>query len=298
MSRVTVEAAGEAVTIDYDVTPARRGMLVGTSGGTSGSFNHAALVAAAGRQMGVRRSYWSATQVASMVSQAKADVARGSLPWVTLRFPGPWADVAAGKHDAWLADVRDRLAALDVEVWVGFHHEPENDEGATVTAHANWREAQRRAATVFAASSSKVKFWLVTTGYSQDHPANGTGWDTLWPDGAKIDGVAYDIYNWYGQAGKTSWSELPRQMDSLVALAKAKGCEWAIAETGLTDAAFSDVKNDGAGWLGRAMTSAAERGCAAFAYFDYTNSGVTWPLIPGAKRDQFVAALKASPEPY
>lgn len=296
MPTITIETAGETVTVDYP--DSSRGMLVGLCGGTSKSFNHDALVAAAGRAPAVRRSYWSATQVASMVSQCKADAAAGSLPWATIRFPGPWADVAAGKHDAWLADVRDRLVVLEVEVWIGFHHEPENDEGATVAAHANWREAQRRAAGVFAAKASAVKFWLVTTGYSQDHPANGTGWDTLYPTGAKIDGVAYDVYNWYGQAGKTSWSELPKQMDSLIALAKAKGCMWGVAETGLTDAAFANSANDGAGWLPRALTYAARNGCAAFAYFDWTNSGVTWPLRPGPKRDQLVAALKASPHPY
>lgn len=297
MPTITIETAGESVTVDY-VLPTLRGMLVGTSGGTSKSFNHDALVAAAGRQMGVRRSYWQPGNVTAMLNQAKADIARGSLPWLTVKFPGNWASVAAGAHDAWARDIRDRLTALDVEVWIGFHHEPEKDEGATVEAHARWREAQRRMAGVFAETTSKVKFWLVTTGWAQDNPSNGTGWDTLYPIGAKIDGVAYDPYNWFGITPDDKWGELAPQLRSLVALAKAKGIAWAVAETGYTDIAAADTKNDGAGWLNRALDYCSANGCAAFAYFDYAIDTAKWPLRPGPKRDQFVAALKASPHPY
>lgn len=291
--------------------PKTRGMLIGTSGGPGKSKYQDSLVAAAGVEPAVRRTYWDMGVIDKMIAQVKTDISKDSLPWVTIKFtpvtatkpsfPQDWQAVVDGKRDDAIRDIRDRLIALDKEIWVGFHHEPENDGPATREARAVWREAQRRCAEIFAEKPSKLKFWLTLMGYPQNNPKtplDGTEWANLYPQGAKIDGVAYDIYNWYGVNSNT-FGELPKQMDSLIAVAKEKGIMWGIAETALSDAAFDLTAKDGRGWMKRAVDYAAANGCAAFAYFDWSNSTATWPLRPGtAKAATFVELMKGSDRPY
>ncbi|WP_235737791.1 hypothetical protein [Nocardioides alcanivorans] len=52
-------------------------------------------------QMGIRRTYYRADQVAGAVRTAKADLAKGRLPWVSFKFPHNWDQMNAGKGDAW-----------------------------------------------------------------------------------------------------------------------------------------------------------------------------------------------------
>ena len=52
--------------------------------------------------LSVRRSYYQPTQVNALLSRVQQDHAVGRFPLVSTKLPGTWADVAAGKYDAWL----------------------------------------------------------------------------------------------------------------------------------------------------------------------------------------------------
>ena len=54
-----------------------------------------------GQNLGIRRTYWGGCQVDKAVSVAKADLAKDRLPWISFKLPYGWADMAAGKGDAW-----------------------------------------------------------------------------------------------------------------------------------------------------------------------------------------------------
>jgi hypothetical protein len=277
-------------------TASGRGMLLGTSGQNSKSQAH--IEGSAGRPVGLRRTYWRANQVAPSIAMIRDDRAAGRLPWPSWKFPGDWASVAAGTHDAWARDLRDRLIGLNIEVWVSFHHEPEGDEGNTPADHRRWRDAQTRMARIFDERPSRIKFWLVTTGWSQeidpDREAIGVTWDNLYPTAAppgSIYGIAYDPYNWFG-VKNAPWTELQVLMAPLKAEADERGVRWGVAEWGYTDLAYA---RDPA-WIDRAVAYGRANGAEGMAYFDTTNSDMTWPLT-GGKLARFVKLVKESAVP-
>ena len=273
-------------------------MLLGTSGQNGKSQAH--IERSAQRPVGLRRTYWRANQIAPSIAMIRNDRAAGRLPWPSWKFPGNWASVAAGTHDAWARDLRDRLIALNIEVWVSFHHEPEGDEGNTPADHRRWRDAQTRMAKIFNERPSKIEFWLVTTGWSQESDpkrvAKGVTWDNLYPTAApagSIYGIAYDPYNWFSATNKT-WTELQVLMAPLKAEAAERGVRWGVAEWGYTDLAY---QRDPA-WIDRAVAYGEANGAEGMAYFDKSlnNLGNTWPLT-GGKLTRFAELLKDSAVP-
>jgi hypothetical protein len=108
----------------------------------------------AGHALGLRRTFW-AWNNASMIATAKADIAAGRLPWVSVKTPG-WAAVAAGTYDAQLDSMLKQLNALGGPVWFTVHHEPENDDFTTGAAKGG--------APVWIAMQKHVRSRIVATG--------------------------------------------------------------------------------------------------------------------------------------
>ncbi|MFO7293272.1 MAG: S-layer homology domain-containing protein [Actinomycetes bacterium] len=99
-----------------------------------------------GHTLSVRRTYFSwAQRTGSMIRIARDDVAKGRLPWVSVKTP-VWADVAAGKHDAEIDEMLRALDALDGPVWLTVWHEPENDltTGQTPSSHLEMNRRVRQ----------------------------------------------------------------------------------------------------------------------------------------------------------
>lgn len=124
--------------------------------------------AAAGHPLGIRRTFWQSAQVDKMAATAKADLAAGRLPWVSVKPPGSWASVAAGQHDAWIVGVWAAVAALDGPVWLTLHHEPENDGPPA----ADWRAMQVRFAARRPTNASNVAFASILMAWTFD-PRSG-----------------------------------------------------------------------------------------------------------------------------
>jgi hypothetical protein len=167
---------------------------------------------------------------------------------------------------------------------VALAHEPEGDGSLT-----DWTAMQRRLLPPLQAVAN-VRTSIITTGYDTWFSGNSSySMAALWP-GSMCDIMGTDRYN-----PPTGFVEMKVTYDKIAADAKARGVDWAIAETGYTDQQAAQDPD----WLTRAFDDMAnhpiQRGIA-LTYFNSTlNSGAnSWPLGTGVKRDKFKAILNRS----
>lgn len=241
----------------------------------------------------IDRWYGGQGDVDKAITRAKANHAAGIRTWLSFKLPFSWAEMAAGKGDAWVKALYSKLEALNFEVWVAFHHEPEGEQSP-----AAWRAMQDRLSRMV--PSERIKFWLIVTGWHQEFSDAATWrWDALFPTGAPIHGIAYDQpYLKYGRHLKTgvfddTWNEGSVYVLKLAARAKALGVRAGIAECGYSDEAFD---KDPA-WLDRFLAACQANGLEAVTYFDSVlNSAKSWTLgaADSAKRRHFTAAIETA----
>src|SRR3954447_107150 len=247
-----------------------------------------------GRPLGVRRTYWGPTQVASAVAVAKADVAAHRIPWVSFKLPYSWSDMAAGKGDVWAKDLATRLAAVGGPVWVAFHHEPEGDGDM-----AAWKRMQEHLAPLVRGTAPNVAYTAILMGWHQISGEPQYSLATVWPD-TKIDIAGFDPYNWYGtmkSSGVVDTKQVDMKkdyFDPISAWAASKGLAWAVAETGYTDAAHAVDPT----WLPRTFAGLKADHGIAMSYFNTPlNSASTWTWVLGSagKKAAFANTLARSP---
>lgn len=241
-----------------------------------------------GRRLGIRRTYFRADQVTQAVSTASSDLTLGRLPWISLKFPTSWANVAAGQADTWALDLADKLAALPGPVWVTLHHEPEGDEGTTAADMQRWVAAQRRMSPFF--DRPNVAFWVIYTGWSQFFGTNPAyHLSNVWPgDDVGIKGIGIDPYCWYGTADGKPMGDMEADYWTRMELfANAHQVAWGVAETGYTAAAHTANPK----WLQQSFDRMLAHGGAAYCYFDLKDaSRPTWTWQLDASR---AAAFKS-----
>jgi cellulase (glycosyl hydrolase family 5) len=245
-----------------------------------------------GQQLGVRRTYWGASQVDKAVSVAKTDLAANRVPWISFKLPYSWPDMASGKGDAWARDLATKLSKLNGPVWLAFHHEPEGD--AVIT---DWTRMQARLAPLVRAIAPNVAYSIVLTGWNQFYGPSQYSLDSLWPKNTKIDLLGVDTYEKLGvvKDGKEQTKSTDWQNDyfgRFSSWANAHGVAWGVAETGYSDRA-SELDPQ---WVSRTYNLLKANGGVAFTYFNTTlNSASTWALTPAAKKQQFAAAMRGKP---
>jgi len=250
------------------------------------------LEAATGGRLGIRRTYWAASEVRSAVACARRDLARGRLPWMSFKLPRSWADMAAGRGDAWARDLANRLDALPGPVWIAFHHEPEGEGDITT-----WRRIQERLAPLVHRAADNVAFTVVLTGWNQLYGATENRFANIWPRGVKIDVAGFDIYNQYGVVKDGAMNTVGTDLRSayfvpISAWAKRHDVHWGLAETAYTDA-MAERDPD---WIGRTRSELAALGGIAFSYFDTTlHSAASWALSTTTKKQAFARARVGSP---
>ncbi len=244
-----------------------------------------------GRRLGVRRTFWTGSQVDKAVRVAAGDLAKDRLPWISFKLPHSWQQMTAGAGDAWVRDLSRRLAALPGPVWVAFHHEPEGDGDITA-----WRTMQERLAPIVRATAPNVAYTVIVTGWNQFYGASQYALDRIWPRGVKIDVAGFDLYNEYGvtKNGRTSWkwpdfdSEYYAKIQTWAA---GQGVAWGVAETAYTDAGHAKDPS----WIETSYDQLVDRGGVAMAYFDTVlNAYGSWALATPAKRASLAAPLKRS----
>lgn len=265
------------------------GTLVGAAHGSN--TDPTALEGQLGEHLGVRRTYYTSTGVASAVKTARADLAAGRLPWISFKLPYSWADMVAGKGDAWARDLAQRMAALDGPVWLAFHHEPEGDGDIQL-----WRRMQERLAPLIRSVAPNAAFTVVVTGWNQFYGDAKYSLAEIWPRGVKVDVAGFDIYQQYGvvKNGKTTtkWTDFGEYYRKIATWARSNDVAWGLGETGVTDVAAAARPAA----IHDAVTLMENYGGVAYSYFDTTlNSIAPWSLSSTAKRDAFADALSGSP---
>ncbi|WP_228552090.1 hypothetical protein, partial [Mumia zhuanghuii] len=256
-----------------------------------GNADPTAFERAVGGTLGVRRTYWSPTQVDGAVKTAAADLEAGRLPWISFKLPHSWAEMAQGAGDAWARDIAQRLDELDGPVWLAFHHEPEGDGPI-----AEWTRLQQRLAPVVRAEADNVAYTIVLTGWNQLHGAPEYALDALWPKGVKVDVAGFDVYNFYGSTKdgpvRLEPTDMKAYFKEFAAWSKATGVKWGLAETGFTDMASLDHP----AWISETYDALVDAGGIAFTYFNSPlNSSSSWVITSAQKEGAFGAVLKRSP---
>lgn len=276
-----------------DCRPSERGVpscgaLVGATHGANDE--PVVLERAAGQRLGIRRTYYTASQVDGALEEARTDVRAGRVPWISFKLPTSWDRMAAGAGDAWARDLAQRLDQLPGPVWLAFHHEPEGDGRIQ-----DWTRLQERLGPIVRRTADNVAFTVVLTGWNQLYgdPAYALG--RIWPD-TKVDVAGFDVYNEYGvvKDGRRidDWPHIVRNYyRPLAAWAEREGVAWGLAEVGLTDEAAARRPH----WIRMAARALRRSGGVAFTYFDtYLNAYGSWSLKAGPKLTDFVRALRAS----
>ena len=129
--------------------------------GSATTTDVAVMEAAIGGKVGIRRSYYQASQVSAAVDRARADLVAGRVPWLSFKAPASWASMASGAGDAWAQDLANRLGGLPGPVWVAVHHEPEGDGPA-----ADWKAMQQRLSPIFRAKPN-IAYTMILMGWNQ-----------------------------------------------------------------------------------------------------------------------------------
>lgn len=241
----------------------------------------------AGVPLGIRRTYYTADGVEKAAATAAVDVAAGRVPFVSFKLPYTWAEMAAGKGDAWARHAAERLAAVPGEVWVVLHHEPEHDEPQI----RDWTRLQQRLSPFFDVDG--IQFGLCVTGWNQFFGETQYAFENIYPFGAPIDFVALDPYQWYGTPkNETKWTDLDDYYERMEAFAGRVDVEWGLAEFGITDAGFATAK--GRTFFEDTVASVSAHGGSFAAYFDteLNSYGNSW-VLRGEKRAAFVRTVKA-----
>lgn len=263
--------------------PASRFVLGAAHGGNS---DPAQLEADAGVALQIRRTYFTPDKVARAVQTAEQDIAKGRIPFVSFKLPHTWAEMAAGRGDAWAADAARRLAAVDGEVWVALHHEPEHDQPEIL----DWTALQKRLAPFF--DLPGLRFGICVTGWNQFFSGNPEmSFEHIYPFGAPIDFIALDVYQAYGTPkNETKWTDLDAYWTRMEAFANRVGVDWGLGELGITDAGFASPK--GASFFDDTVAGIRAHGGTFAAYFDseLNTSGNSW-WLSGAKRAAFLRTL-------
>ena len=245
-----------------------------------------------GQKLGVRRTYWGATQVDKAVALSKADLAKGRVPWISFKLPYGWADMAAGKGDAWALDLATKLSKLNGPVWLAFHHEPEGDG-----VMADWTAMQAHLAPLVRAAAPNVAYSIVLTGWNQLYGPSQYSLDNLWPKNTTIDLLGVDTYEKLatvkdGKEQTKSTDFENAYFKPFSTWAKAHNVAWGVAETGYNDKA-SELDPQ---WMTKTYGLLKQYGGVAFTYFNTgLNSASSWAITTDLKQSQFTAAIKGKP---
>jgi hypothetical protein len=270
-------------------TPSADGGLPYVGAAIQNNGDPASLESAAGRPLGLHRTYWNYNNVASSIRQATADAKAGRIPWLSYKLSVSWADAAAGKADAATKALATQLATVPGPVWVAIHHEPEGDGNLS-----DWVALQRRLLPLLAAAPNVRTSIILTAWDTFDSKNAAYSLNSLWP-GNMVDILGFDAYNPYGDANHPDkgWTEMSHYYDEIAPAAKKLGVDWAIAETGYTDPAAAKDPD----WLTRAYNDMANRTDLpglGLCYFDSSaNSIGSWPLN-GVKDAKFADILNRS----
>jgi hypothetical protein len=203
-----------------------------------------------GKPLPLRRKFFGwGDRATSMPDTAKSDLAKGRLPWVSIKPPS-WADMAAGKYDGQIDEMLialDNVGGPNKPVWFTVHHEPEGGGGSInggpddLSGATGWRNMQKRIRTRINALKAQGKpmdniaFAPILMGYTFDTSSkrNPEDW---WVDGIwDFYGIDVYCYESCSSRGRTIVTTPP--LAASVAFVKSKNIPIGIGEWGETNTA-------------------------------------------------------------
>jgi hypothetical protein len=240
-----------------------------------------------GQTLPLHRRYYHADDIRTATREATQDIRARRLPWISFKLPYSWADMAAGRGDAWTDRLGTALAGVPGPVWLAFHHEPEGEGDL-----ADWVAMQRRLAPRVASLTDNVALTLIITAWHLVNSPDTHTLDLYWPGDGIVDILAFDAYNEWGSVKDgveiTEWSSLYQYVSIVAPFAERYGIEWAVAETGWNDnAATRDPY-----WFSSQVQVVRRQGGIAVAYFDSSLESTTdWTLNEPVKLADFASVL-------
>lgn len=245
------------------------------------------------KHIGVRRTYFSASQVNSAVAVAKEDAAKKRVSWMSFKPPHSWKDMAQGRGDAWARDLATKMAKIEGPIWIAVHHEPEND-GGDIT---QWTAMQARLAPIFRDAGSNVAYSIILMGWHELYGQSRYRLENIWPKNTTVDIAGFDVYDEYGMTkrGKVTTSHKEfreRYFEPFQAWSKKTGVRWGLAETGFTE---SSVRHSPS-IMARTYNDLAATGGIALAYFNtHLNATMDWRLNSTIRKTAFEGAHRSAP---
>lgn len=281
-----------------------------------GNVDPAPVEARIGGKVGSRRTYYGASEAEIRKAEAhvKANIAAGRrVSSLSFKLPHSWADMAAGKGDAWATNLRDRLAKLTAGtghlIRIAFHHEPEDDTkddpttaeiNEMVVARDQWKLMQLRLAPIF--DRPGFEFIVILMGYHSLNAASSIYkiWrlDLAVPIHPAIKGVGYDLYETRGVVREDKsvdgWRDFRKDyLPKIRAFHAAHpGLAWGFSEYSHTATAATERPT----LLADMTALLREFGASWLEWFNSNlNSVAGWEMEPDSIRERaFGAALKST----
>lgn len=230
----------------------------------------ASFEATLGEPLGCHRTYFQAGDEASLHQQVISDLDIGRMPIPSIKTPGSWADTAA--DTAWIDGLLEPLSDVDHTVFLGVHHEPENDDGVLGDS-ADYVRLQRAVLARIARVARNVMLVPILASWSFDERAKRAPSEWNVPE-APVYGL--DLYNPWAVANGKAWVPFSDKLS--LALKDAAGRPILISEYGCrTDPA---MPGRAAEWLVDAFDAAVSAGVVAMSYFNSSRNSPdgSWEL--------------------
>jgi hypothetical protein len=216
------------------------------------------------------------------------------MSWKAQLRSGPsvkWADIAAGKADSTIDARAAAIKAFGEQVYLVFHHEPENDlalNGSPADFVAAWRHIHDR----FAHDGVTNVKWVLTLMDWTFNPLSHRDPEAYYPGGAYVDYLGIDGYNWYGCRGST-WASFGDVFSPFYAWSTQKAKPAIVVETGSTEDPANPTRKaqwiaDAASWL------KGHPNIVGLTYFD-TPVTCNWWIDTSPASVAAMAAMAADP---
>jgi hypothetical protein len=265
----------------------------------AGNGDPASFESAWGVKLEARRTYFGPSDQTKAANMVKADIAAGrKTSSISFKVPASWADMAAGKQDAWAKNLADTLVAANSSghtIRVAFHHEPENDtgtnNGSSAAGRDAWKNMQAHLSTFY--DKPGIQYVAILMGY---HTLNGSStMKSLWsldasiPTNAKVKGVGFDAYQTKDVNGNTKWTDMNAYFTLLGTWARAHNMAWGISETGVSSAAFAERPT----YFTDTIAQMKAQGGDWFEYFnsDLNSPDPKWSFTASEQRGKAFGAL-------
>ena len=222
-----------------------------------------------------------------------ASAQNGRYPLVDLDIENvPWARIAAGADDSYLASAATNIASWGQRCFLNFEHEPDSTSG--MGGPADFVAAWRHVVQVFRQAGASNCSWVwIIKGETFGSTSAASSW---YPGDSYVDWLGADAYNWYpGQSG-SQWRSFATVFAAFQAWAVTyHGSKPAmVAETGVQeDPANSSRK---AQWLLDALSTM--KSWPQFKALVYFESNTIYPWWVTTSTPALTAYKTIGADPY